>query len=528
MILLKDRKTRQLIVIALILLLGGAWRIYDCYKLDIGTDDASSLHTAQGSLASTWKKAVNYQIQPPVYFLLLNVWTRISPTLEFARLLSVLFSLLSVFFIYRIWKYLFGDEFYWVAPAMMMAHSFHLWTALEVRGFAAVILFTTASTYYFIRIFIRKDHQAPFRLDMVFYLLWSILGIFTHYYVGFLLLGHFLVSLFWFEKRAFLRLLACYFVIGFVLLLWLPVLQMQLSLRPEEDPGNWPTMIKSSSPILSHLAFLMMPIYWIAKFIIYFPISSAASKVSVFTFFVLGVVALIAVRFTSRAEKLTREEKAFLILALTTLTSLTALYLFSANFVAIKYYCIPLSSVILLISVVCYNIKKMNLKIISISAILLAFVSFSVFHQMKFSKGKWKALSGYVELHEKGGDLILFFNAVHYKLQFGYHYRGLNSPHDVPNDLNYEKYTYRERIIQSEEQLIDFFKNSRSATGRIWLIGRDDIFSPLPGGLDLNGRILKKYLDEWFDLVENKKFENTAVVRLFVRKNSRPSEQEGS
>jgi hypothetical protein len=139
---------------------------------------------------------------------------------------------------------------------------------------------------------------------------------------------------------------------------------------------------------------------------------------------------------------------------------------------------------------------------------------------MKFFKSNWKILSQYIESHEKQGDVILFFNSINFKLPFNYHYKGLNATYNIPNDSNYEKYDFRQTIIQSDEQIIDFFEKRNPISGRIWLIGRQNIFNSVEGRLNLNGEILKKYLNERFDLVEKRQFENTAVVHLFMSKDS--------
>ncbi len=520
MIVFDKKRTTKVIVLGLLLLAAGVWRIYDCYKLDIWVDEASSLRTASGSLVSTWKSAVYFQLQPPVYFLLLNLWLKISASLEFARLLSVLFSLLSVFFVYRTWRYLFGDEFYWVAPVILLVHSFHLWAASEARGYASVIFFTSASTYYFIKLLLRKDGKGSFVVDAFLYTLSSLLGVFINYYVGFLLLGHFLNALFWFERKAFLRLLACYLLIGFVLLLWLPVIQEQLSSRPPEDPGNRPPAFESGLPVLNDLAVTVKPIYLLAKFVVFFPTSSLASKMSVLALFVLIVVAVIVLRTSFGRGKLVHGERVFLLMSLAPISSLFILSMMAPELVNVKYYVVSLGSLTLFLSTLLQNLNGKTVRNISAFIFVCTFLSISIFQETKFSKGTWKALCQHVESSEEGGDLILFFNSITFKTLFGHHYKGRNAMYAVPHEPRYDKYDFRRRIIQSEEQIIDFFQKRIGASGRIWLIGRDDVFGRQPGGLDLNGGILKRYLEERFDLVKKEHFENTAVVRLFVRKSA--------
>ena len=54
-------------------------------------DEASSLLTSQQSFAHTWHQALHFELQPPLYFLLLNAWLKVGGgTIEWARALSML------------------------------------------------------------------------------------------------------------------------------------------------------------------------------------------------------------------------------------------------------------------------------------------------------------------------------------------------------------------------------------------------------------------------------------------------------
>jgi hypothetical protein len=63
---------------------------FAAYRFGAWHDEGFTLNTTSGSLARTLKLAIHVERQPPLYFLLLNIWRSASDSVGFARLFSVL------------------------------------------------------------------------------------------------------------------------------------------------------------------------------------------------------------------------------------------------------------------------------------------------------------------------------------------------------------------------------------------------------------------------------------------------------
>jgi hypothetical protein len=63
--------------------------------LNIWEDEVYSMNTSSGSLGYAFNQSYEFELQPPVYFLLLTIWRTFSASVFWARLLSVI----AVFFI---------------------------------------------------------------------------------------------------------------------------------------------------------------------------------------------------------------------------------------------------------------------------------------------------------------------------------------------------------------------------------------------------------------------------------------------
>src|SRR5687768_10173062 len=65
-------------------------------QINIWADEASTLYTTQNGFFRAFQNLFTDEKQAPLYFLLLSLWRKINDSVFFARLFSVLFSLLSI------------------------------------------------------------------------------------------------------------------------------------------------------------------------------------------------------------------------------------------------------------------------------------------------------------------------------------------------------------------------------------------------------------------------------------------------
>ena len=153
-------------------------------------------------------------VHPPLYYLVLHFWTTLFGQTESAvRMLSVVFSILTVFFIYRIALILF-DLRIAVYTALLTALSpLQVFYAQEARMYAQLACLSTISVYLFLRWL--KDGN---RLSAVLYIFSTATLLYTHLYAVFIVLAQliYIVMLFFLARDTFRGAWRSYLTMGFI------------------------------------------------------------------------------------------------------------------------------------------------------------------------------------------------------------------------------------------------------------------------------------------------------------------------
>ena len=176
-------------------------------------DEAFSVRIAQLGLSDIVSLAAK-DVHPPLYYLLLHFWTTLFGQTENAvRMLSVVFSILTVFFIYRIALTLF-DLRIAICTALLTALSpLQVFYAQEARMYAQLACLSTISVYLFLRWL--KDGN---RLSAVLYVISTATLLYTHLYAVFIVLAQlvYLVILFLLARDIFRNVWRSYLTMGFI------------------------------------------------------------------------------------------------------------------------------------------------------------------------------------------------------------------------------------------------------------------------------------------------------------------------
>lgn len=123
-------------VLALLFTVAAAW-----FAFHEGTwyDESCSMTSAQGSLGDTLDHANRMERQPPLYFLILNLWLRMHRSIGFARLLSLAATLAAVLLTVRTFVRVSRQESPSTVPlvlAILFASPMTMYLATEARGYA--------------------------------------------------------------------------------------------------------------------------------------------------------------------------------------------------------------------------------------------------------------------------------------------------------------------------------------------------------------------------------------------------------
>jgi len=163
------------------------------YVLNIWMDEASSLFTTRDGFLHAFHSASVNEEQAPLYFWVLSLWRLIDGSIFFARLMSVLFSCVSVWIFSDVVKRFLGSRGSVFATAFFALHPLLIWASLEIRVYSLLVLLSLLLFKLFFDGFLEADEATTRRKTFarVLFLITAIVALYTNYYIGFLLLALF-------------------------------------------------------------------------------------------------------------------------------------------------------------------------------------------------------------------------------------------------------------------------------------------------------------------------------------------------
>jgi uncharacterized membrane protein len=165
------------------------------YVLNVWSDEASTLTTTNFGIQHTFNEIFSVEKQAPLYFLLLSLWRGISHSIFFARVFSIIFSIASIAIFPGVAKNWFSEKQTKYLTAFFALHPFFLSMTLEIRAYSAIILLSLLLLKYFHQGFLSDENRDSKRRSQLLFFIFSILSLYTHYYLGFNLVAYFCVLL---------------------------------------------------------------------------------------------------------------------------------------------------------------------------------------------------------------------------------------------------------------------------------------------------------------------------------------------
>jgi hypothetical protein len=184
-------------------------------SLNIWVDEAFTLHTTGAGPLFAWAQAVRFEAQPPLYFVLEALWRTYDETsIGFASLPSVIFAAGAVAVIVGAAARIMPRTPPLAVALATALNPIVLWAAVEMRVYALVLLLGAALTWTFFEGFLAETPSPRARW---WYAIFALAGLYTQYYVGFLLAAHCITIVAF--RRGMLRQLAepvLFAALGFV------------------------------------------------------------------------------------------------------------------------------------------------------------------------------------------------------------------------------------------------------------------------------------------------------------------------
>ena len=242
-----------------LLLLAFGLRTVELGAQELTFDEVGSFSiAARGLLGTLTYVSGAIREHPPVYYLLLSPWMRISGTTEFAiRFFSVMIGVTSVAVIYRLSRTVGGPVFALLAAGLLGLSPFHIRISRDARMYGLLALWSLLSIFAFIALLqeeqfdgrdsitgllnsLRGRIGSPAGVEGGVLLSWAIfwlvtgLGVFTHYFMLLVLLAQDLFLLL--NWRRYRRLLLSWFAVHLGL-------AGAVALWALSSPGLWATLL---------------------------------------------------------------------------------------------------------------------------------------------------------------------------------------------------------------------------------------------------------------------------------------------
>ncbi len=168
-------------------------------------------------------KTTAADFHPPGFYTIVEiVYKFLPPTEIITRSISIIFYLLTLFLVYKLAEEIKGRLF-GVTSVLVVATSPIFFTyAFEARNYTMFAFAATGSI-----LFLVKLSESFSLLRAVGFIFFSTLGIYTHYYMFFILMAQALYVLL-FERKIFWTALRLYVVVGVLYSPWLPFLYNQV------------------------------------------------------------------------------------------------------------------------------------------------------------------------------------------------------------------------------------------------------------------------------------------------------------
>lgn len=491
-------KVYQKAIVPVIILLHLALTLTLAYKLNIWMDEAFSLHTTEKGLSYALSQALNFELQAPFYFALLSLWRKIDSSIFFARLLSIAFVVLSIKTVATLSRRFWKDVHPGWLVAVVAFNPLTIAVAVDVRLYALVLLLSSLLLLTFYDGFLS---ESPKRRSQVFYVLLSIITLYTQYYTGFLLVANACALLILRRWRPLVEYLIGMAIVGLCFAPMLPFIRYQMTAHtaPMRNLQSWFELLKF---ITWRIKEYLLPAVWD-------PLLAARSWV-LRGCYVAAILILIKGRHRLRPETI----------AIWTTTIVISFFLLITARISGELLIQVRHTIVLFLpaTFAAFGLILLaaNKRVIQAWVLLvLVFCSITLFVRYKpmAKDGDWQRVAAYLMAKEKPQQAILVFHGGA-ALPLSRYYAGRNMLLPLPRDNAFERFDFHDYVLRDEREIVAALERAPGQHEQLWLIMDGDC-----GFADIsyNCEILEEFAGKYYAVEETKYFHGS-TVRLLRRK----------
>lgn len=484
----------------LLILLHLAVTVLLAYGLSLGLDETFTLNTTGGSLRYAINQAIHFELQAPLYFALLSVLRVVSKSLFWGRLLSVV----SIAATIKIAEML-GRRLYprirseWIV-LILAFHPYLIWAATEMRVYAFAIFLSSLLLLVFHDAYLAEE---PSRKMQLAYAAVALVGLYTHYYLGFILVANGIALLV--VRRG--RWVGTYLLsMAGVGLCFAPLLLLV--------PGQVSEHTRTVSDLVG-LTRAAEIVSWSVKG---FLIPAEATPFEIVRRWLIRACYL-AVMFIliKKRRELTNPSVIFVfcVFAAVAVTYVPVIHITGAAMGQTRhFFALFLPAMFLLLSLLTLFGKRPRVAAVALAVIVVFCLASLFFTYRSLAKyGHWKEVTAYVMKHEVPGQPIVVFHAGN-AMTFGYYYRGPNTLIPLPRDNRFDTFDLHDYVLRDEGEIREVLVRKGGDPDALWLV-TDGVCGFMD--LDYHCEILNEFVMKNF-VVESTTIFDTTTVRFLRRK----------
>jgi len=473
--------------------------------VSVDVDEAYSLATSALSLGQTLERALTFELQPPLYFLALNLWRVFDSGLLWARLLSVACTTGVVLLAPGVIRRYAPGVRGWAIALVLAVNPVLVWAAFTTRGYALVALLSTLLLGLGHRAFL----DGPLRWRTVAaYALTAVAALHTQYYLGFLLVGFgaaLLAARRWRALGWYVAAMVAVAALSVALLLHTAA-QVQahaaVGARPDLIASLGAASRQAESLVLSmHVVSFGRALRWAARLLFW---GTAAGSLT------------LAVR--ARADLASQRALAALVVVMIAFYAL-AHTVAGDDGVAMRHAIgLLVPTLALAASLLSAGPGRAGRGLAAVGGVVLLLMSVNALwrdYRDGDTNPAHKAAVAWLEANPHlRPDQPVFVFPTDSTLALAYHVRVPNRLVGLPADASLTRYSPAAFAITSATVLDARVRPALGPTGEAWLVryGEPRLF-----GVDLGAPLLARYIDQAFETLERAAFEDCEVLRLKVR-----------
>ncbi len=428
------------------------------YYLNIWADEGSTLYTTQNGFFQTLQNTLQDEKQAPLYFLLMSLWRSINDSIFFARLFSMICSLISIGILFDLVRKIWNEKIAAFAAFFFSIHPYLIFVSLEIRGYALMVLLSLLLIKLFFTGHLERrktevERQRIITNKQILFITVATFSLYTNYYLGFILVALFAILMVLERWRAAAKYFWQMLIVGVLIipLIWAIKMQFAINTGGYFPSTNW---IEGLKMIWNHFLTFVLPTE------IYTPENQTfISFVRVWLVRVAGLTAVIVLLFKRRIFN-------GRVLIFGTLSAVIfgflylAYFLLSVFYIEIRHAAVWFASVYLLMTAVLAELfhyerreikKSIGIYAVGVLAVvLLSFYIYGIYaiYPNLTKRGDWARVGRFIEQNEKANQPVIVFPNYD-AINLPYYYAGKNK---ILPDENFFKWDYEAEFGSADSQ----------------------------------------------------------------------------